>query len=233
MGGRRRGGWGVRAEPNEARVNSRGRSDLVRKDEKGPSVQRDQAVSFIDPEVYEFTVPVASHQRTITRRSWEGGGWGGKICFSPKGPHKFHTRQVIHSALSLPLPGASPPTAWHGTVDLGDTSWAPAAAQDSQMDVLSAWPLRILTNLPFFTTEQSCCAPRARAGQALSSGWEERCAVEHHRGQNLITRRGSGLSANPRVTHPPDARLDAADATWAHPRAPRTRTARVLSHLLM
>lgn len=54
----------------------------------------------------------------------------------------------------------------------GDTDLTPAAAQGIHMDLSSAWPLRTPTCPPFFTTEQSCWAPPASAGQAFSSSWE-------------------------------------------------------------
>lgn len=64
----------------------------------------------------------------------------------------------------------------------------------------------------------------ARAGQALSSGWGERCATQHHRRDPNLTRRWSGaLSADPTLTHPRDARR-ALQAPGARPRAPSPPT---------
>lgn len=119
---------------------------------------------------YPCRIILAHYLYHLTRRSW-----GKKIyAFSPKGPHKSSgvTREY-YSALSPPPPGASPPTKWPWHCRFGVTDLPPEAARGIQVDLWSAWPLGIPTCPPFFTAEQSCRAPLARAGQALSSGWEE------------------------------------------------------------
>lgn len=69
----------------------------------------------------------------------------------------------------------------HGSLDLGDTGLC-----------------------PIFHHRTKLCAAVARAGQALSSAWEGGCALEH-RSDSSPTRRCSGPSADPTVTHPGDA----------------------------
>lgn len=83
---------------------------------------------------------------------------------------------------------------------------------------------------PIFHKRTKLSAAVARAGPARSSAWEASCA-SGHRSDSSLTRRGSGLSADPRSRSPGPppgrGRAGCAHASRSPPRALG------LSHLLM
>lgn len=189
-----------------------------------------QAVGFTDPEVFKFTLPAASHQPTLTRRSWGREGYASL----PRVPTSSGLARESTPVLSLPLPGSPPPTTWHGTVDLGDTHLAPAAARDSQMDLLSSVATPNSNLSPHSSQQNKVAEPLGPrwAGALFWLGGERRSGAPP-RPKPKVTRRCPGLSANPTATHPrtpgwtPQTPPGLARGLHALP------PARVLSHLLM